>query len=414
VRHSAIAVLVAAAAAAIGFAGCGSKPIAGDRIPGATLTIYSSLPMHGASSVTARAVVAGEALALSQIGDRIGKYRIVLRSLDDSTAQRGTWDPGQTTVNARTAAQDKTTIGYIGELNSGASAVAIPLLNRVGIPEISPASTAIGLTSSSSGASPGEPQKYYPTKVRTYARVMPNDAVQAGVQVKLQRAAGCKKTFVVEDGEVDGEEMATSFQLAARAAGLDVVGVQSFERNAADYRPFAASIAQTGADCLLISAITDSGAVAVTRELAATMPKALIFGSDGLAETTYTEPERGGIPTSLDSRVLLTGAAPGPAPEPAAQAFYTAYGRSYGVPEPDAIYGYEAMSLLVNAISRATHGGHRAARRTEVREAIFGTRDRRSALGTYSIDRSGDTTIRRYGVYKIVAGRLRFWKEVDG
>jgi branched-chain amino acid transport system substrate-binding protein len=49
-----------------------------------------------------------------------------------------------------------------------------------------------------------------------------------------------------------------------------------------------------------------------------------------------------------------------------------------------------------------------------VREAIFGTRDRRSALGTYSIDRSGDTTIRRYGVYKIVAGRLSFWKEVDG
>lgn len=370
--------------------------------------------MHGASGVTARAVVAGEALALSQIGGRIGKYTIVLRSLDDSTAQRGTWDPGQTTVNARTAAQDRTTIGYIGDLNSGASAVAIPVLNRVGIPEISPASTAIGLTSSSPGASPGEPQKYYPTRVRTYARVMPNDAVQADVQVKLQRAAGCKKTFVVEDGEVDGEEMATSFQLAARAAGLDVVGVQSFERNAVDYRPFAASIAQTGADCLLISAITDSGAVAVTRELAATMPKALIFGSDGLAETTYTEPERGGIPTSLDSRVLLTAAAPGPAPEPAAQAFYTAYGRSYGVPEPDAIYGYEAMSLLLNAISRATHSGHRAARRTEVREAIFQTRDRSSALGTYSIDRNGDTTIRRYGVYKIVAGRLSFWKEVDG
>src|SRR5207245_5419080 len=102
----------------------------------------------------------------------------------------------------------------------------------------------------------------------------------------------------------------------------------------------------------------------------AAMPEALIFGSDGLAESTYTEPARGGIPTSLDARVLLTAAAPAPVPESAAHAFYSAYGRSYGDPEPDAVYGYEAMSLLLNAISRATHGGHRPARRSQVLAAI--------------------------------------------
>ena len=75
------------------------------------------------------------------------------------------WDPGQTTVNARLAVQNKNTIGYIGDLNSGATAVALPLLNRVGIPEISPASTAVGLTQRQSrGRRPGEPEKYYPTR----------------------------------------------------------------------------------------------------------------------------------------------------------------------------------------------------------------------------------------------------------
>ena len=108
---------------------------------------------------------------------------------------------------------------------------------------------------------------------------MPSDTVQAQVQVTLQRAAGCHRTYVVDDGEVDGEAMATSFQLTARAAGLDVLGVQSFERKATDYRPFAAGIAQTGADCVLISAIADSGAAAVTRALAAAMPSAQIFGT---------------------------------------------------------------------------------------------------------------------------------------
>jgi len=47
-----------------------------------------------------------------------------------------------------------------------------------------------------------------------------------------------------------------------------------------------------------------------------------------------------------------------------------------------------------------------------VRAALFATRDRRSVLGTYSIDPNGDTTLRRYGVYGIVAGRLTFWQAI--
>ena len=48
-----------------------------------------------------------------------------------------------------------TTIGYVGDLNSGASAISIPPLNRAGIPQVSPTSTAVGLTSSALGSFPG-------------------------------------------------------------------------------------------------------------------------------------------------------------------------------------------------------------------------------------------------------------------
>ncbi len=391
-------------------AACGiSKPaVVGGLVPGDVLTVYSSLPLHGASSVSALSVIQGEQLDLAQVHDRIGRYRIVLRSLDDSTAQRGFWDPGQTTINARRAVQNQSTIGYIGDLNSGASAVALPVLNRVGIPQISPASTAVGLTASTPGASPGEPQKYYPTGVRTYARVMPSDSVQAQAQVKLQRAAGCRRTFVVDDGEVDGEAMATSFQLTARAAGLKVLGVQSFEPGATDYRAFAAGVAQTRPDCVMISAITDSGAVAVTRQIAQALPAARIFGTNGLAESSYTTPSEGGLPAWLDARILLTAAPPG------SRKFYADYARSYGDPEPDAVYGYEAMSLLLNAISRASDQGRQQVRRSRVVAEIFATRERQSVLGTYSVERSGDTTIRRFGIYRIIDGKLWFWKNVNG
>jgi branched-chain amino acid transport system substrate-binding protein len=409
VRRLRVAALLSAACATGGLAGCGaSKSIPGDRVSGDSLTIYSSLPFHGPSSVSARAVLDGERLALTQAGHRVGRYRIVLRSLDDSTVQRSSWDPGQTTIDARIAIRDATTIGYIGDLNSGASAIALPVLNRLGIPQVSPASTAVGLTTGSPGASPGEPQKYYPTRIRTYARVMPSDGVQARVQVQLQRAAGCRHTFVVDDGEVDGEAMATSFQLTARATGLDVIGVQSYEPRAADYRAFANAVAQTKADCVLISAITDSGAVAVTKQLAQAMPGARIFATAGLAESSFADPGLGGVPGWLDSRVTLTGAPPGLRP------FYTSFTREYGDPEPDAIYGYEAMSLLLGAISRATKDGRRAAKRSAVRDALFDTRERRSVLGTYSIESTGNTTLGHFGVYRIVAGQLRFWRNMDG
>ncbi len=164
-------------------------------------------------------MVDGARLALEQDHARIGSYRVVLKALNDATAAQGEWDPGQTSVNAVQAAADPTTIGYIGDLDSGASAVSIPILNRPGIPQISPRSSAVGLTSGGAGRGPGEPAKYYPTHMRTFARVVPSDAVQAAVQVTLQQSAGCTKTYVLDDSEVDGEDLATSFGLAAQQLG---------------------------------------------------------------------------------------------------------------------------------------------------------------------------------------------------
>jgi branched-chain amino acid transport system substrate-binding protein len=405
-----------ALAATAAVSGCGAKKdTAASRIHGRILTVYVSVPLSGPSRVSGTAVVFGARLALSQVDNRIGGYRIALKVLDDATVQRGGWDPGQTTVNARVAALDPTTIAYLGELNSGASAVSIPPLNRAGIPQVSPASSAVGLTSSERGAFPGEPQKYYPTGVRTFARVVPNDTVQAIAQVHAQQSMGCRKTYVLDDGEVDGADAARSFESAAQAAGLRVIGIQAFARNAASYAALATGVAQAGPDCVLISADTESGAVPLTAQLAAALPHVKIFGSAGLAESTYTDPGEGGIPLAIDSRVVLTAPAPDPGRSSGtARAFTAAYERRFGAVEPDSIFGYEAMSLLLSAIARATDQGTITAVRGKVRAAIFATRERASVLGRYSIDSGGDTTLRRYGVYDIVAGRLTLWQTVTG
>ena len=220
---------------------------------------------------------------------------------------------------------------------------------------------------------------------------------------------------MLDDGEVDGEDLASSFELEARSAGLTVVGTQAFPPRATSYAPLAKSVSQSGANCVLISALTESGAPLLARQIGAAMPLAQIFGSDGVAESTFVDPAAGGIPLSLDSRVMVTAPAVGPdAGPPSAKAFYAAYERRYGPPEPFAIFGYEAMSLMLNAISRATDGGRRAVLRSRVLGEIFETQDRRSVLGNYSITRTGDTTMRRYGVWRVIDGSLSFWMSMIG
>src|ERR1700754_3902955 len=94
--------------------------------------------------------------------------------------------PARESHNARRAAKDA--IAYIGAFNSGASAISLPILNEAGVPMISPSNTAVGLTRRGPGANPREPDKYYPTGVRTYFRLTPNDAVQGGAPAAAARA----------------------------------------------------------------------------------------------------------------------------------------------------------------------------------------------------------------------------------
>ena len=103
-----------------------------------TLTIYSSLPLQGDSRPQSQSVVNGEKLALEEAGGKVGKFKITYKSLDDATAAAGKWEPGQTSADARKAAQDPSTIAYLGEFNSGASAISLPITNEAGILQVSP------------------------------------------------------------------------------------------------------------------------------------------------------------------------------------------------------------------------------------------------------------------------------------
>ena len=122
------------------------------------------LPLQGASRPQTTALVNGIKLALEQAGGKAGDFTVKYESLDDSTAQAGSWTPEATQANASKAAQDDSTAVYIGEFNSGASAISIPILNEAGVPQISPANTAVGLTSDEPGSEPGRAGQVLPRR----------------------------------------------------------------------------------------------------------------------------------------------------------------------------------------------------------------------------------------------------------
>jgi branched-chain amino acid transport system substrate-binding protein len=403
-----------AAALALGVAACGSSDNGGSSSGGSkssgskTVTVYSSVPLQGASRAQTADLVNGAKLALEQAGGKAGDITVKYVSLDDSTAQAGNWTPEATSGNARKAAQDKSTAAYIGEFNSGASAVSIPILNEAGVPQISPANTAVGLTTNKPGATPGEPDKYYPTGTRTYARIVPIDTIQGAALVTLMKQDGCTKVAVVNDKEVYGQGLAKNVEIAAKdSGGVSVVMDEGIDKNAPNYRSLAQKAKGMGADCFVFAGVTANNAVQATKDFASALgPNSKLYGPDGICESGFVDPKKGGIPTSLDARTKCTVATLPPDQYPAAgQQFFDAFKQKYGESQPDpyAIYGYEAMNLALDAIKRSKTG-----QKADVLKALFATKDRQSVLGTYSIDQNGDTTLTSYGAYKVKNGALTF------
>jgi len=405
------------AALALGVAACGgddnsssNKGSSGSSSGSAakTVTVYSSLPLQGASRVQTEAVNNGAKLALEQSNNKAGNSNITVKfvPLDDSTAQAGSWTPEAESANARKAAQDKSTAFYLGTFNSGAAAIAIPILNEAGVPMVSPANTAVGLTTNQPGSNPGEPDKYYPSGTRNYTRIVPKDTIQGAALATLMKQDGCTKVQLTNDKEVYGAGLGKNVELAAKAVDLTFISNEAIDKNAANYRSLAQKAKAAGADCFLYTGITANNAVQLYKDFAAALPNAKLYGPDGVAESGFSDPKKGGIPTSLDSRTKVTVATLSPDQyPPEGQEFFKAYTAKYGEdnPDPYAIYGYEAMKLGLDAVARS-----KTADKADVIKALFSTKDRQSVLGTYSIDENGDTTLTDYGVYAIKDGQLTF------
>jgi branched-chain amino acid transport system substrate-binding protein len=404
-----------ALAPALAACGSGSSSSGSGKVPD-ELTIYASLPLEGSSRHDTEILSNGEKLALKEAGNRAGRYGITFKLISDASTQTGNWDVGQVSANARQALSDPSTIGYLGEFNSGATAISLPILNRGFIPQVTQSSST-GLTVKAPGTSPGEPDKYYPTGTRNIVRMTSRDDAQGVGLIQLAKNDGVTRLAILNDKEVYGLGLSAAVARSAGEQGVDVVTEAGIDPRAANFRSLVSGLATKGVDGVVFAGCTGNNAVQLFKDLSNALPSAKLYGGDCLLDGVFYA-KRGGIPEDVQRKTVLTAQLLPPDQLTAeGRQVLDRYSAEYGGDlSAYAVYGYESMKLLLDSI-RAVTAERAPSSMLELRRAVLahiygdlGTRD--SALGPYTVDSNGDAAIPQLAAYRLTNGEAVFYKNL--
>ena len=381
--------------------------LAGCRPADPTLvTIVSSLPRTGSAKQQSDTIVRGIRMAVEEAGGTVGPFRIEYLDLDDSTAAAGQWTSEAEAANARRALQDPNVIAYIGTFNSGAAKVSMPILNLGDLLMVSPANTAVGLTKPGLGA-PGEPEVYRPTGRLNYARVVPADDLQGPLSADWAKRRGVKTVCILDDNEVYGKGLADLFDERCREIGIEVLGHDSIDAKAQEFKSLMASIKALKPDLVYFGGTTQSKGGQLAKDMASAGIGAMLLVPDGCREQVFIDSAGA---ANLEGRCFVTfGGLPPEKLTGKGKTFVDLYRAKYHeTPEAYAVYGYEAACVVLEAIRQAGTKNRRA-----ISDAALAIRDFDGALGHWGFDANGDTTMRTLTVSVVKNGRFEFEEILD-
>jgi branched-chain amino acid transport system substrate-binding protein len=347
--------------------------------------IPSDLPLQGAIRHQTVQISRAMIWALAQQGWKAGPYKIGYQSCDDSTAQTGGWDTAKCATNARLYSSDRSVIAVVGTFNSGCAKIIVPVLNRSSVLMVSPANTNVGLTKK---WDPGEPNKYYPTGTRNYARVVATDDIQGPADAMWTKSLGIKKVFVLNDKQTYGFGVASTYRTAAKRLGLTVVGFQGWDAKQSSYEALANSIKASGAQAVFLGGIACNNGAKLMQDIKAVNPRIKLQMPDG-----FSDPGANG--SVANGAYISVAGAPPKALTGAGATFVKSFGKQVGTtPNPYAAYGAQAMLVALQAV--AAGGGDRA----KTTKAVFGLHVTNGILGNFTINSAGDTSLTPITIYK--------------
>jgi branched-chain amino acid transport system substrate-binding protein len=365
---------------------CGPVVYKGSGTP--DYIVASDLPLQGAIRHQTLQISRAILWELQQKGWKAGSLKIGYQSCDDSTAQSAGWDSGKCATNGRLYAGNRSVIGVVGTFNSGCAKIEVPILNRAHpgpLLMVSPANTNPGLTKH---WDPGEPQKYYPTGVRNYARVVATDDFQGPADAMWSKSLGYKKVYVLNDKQTYGFGVATTYKNAAKKLGIQVVGFKGWDAKQSSYEALANLVKASGAQAVFLGGIVCNNGAKLMQDLRSVAPKVKLQMPDG-----FSDPGANG---SVANGAYISVAGEPPASLTGQGAiFVKSFGKQIGTaPNPYSQYGAQSMQVMLQAI--ASGGGDRA----KTTKSVFGLTITNGIIGNFTINSSGDTNLTPITIYK--------------
>jgi len=350
-------------------AACAADAFGCAKIPaGQTVKIGMGAPMTGDNAAFGIDISQGGKIAITDGGDVSG-WKFELVAQDDGGSAEG----GAAVANKFVA--DPTVAAIAGHIFSGATAAAIPIYEKAGLPMLSPSATNPALTQGGS---------------KVFNRIPFTDAIQGKFTADyLGKKLGFTKIAILHDGSPYGKGLATIVQTNFAAYGT-VTSFDAITTGESDYTAALAKVAANSPQALFFGGYTGDAVVLANQMKQSGLTTTVFFGCDGTYGADFitraAKNAEGAYAVSLE-------APPSDAKTKFDAAYLAAYGKAAGSLSPYTWNGYDVVAALISVIKNvAVKGddGNLYIPRSALVAGVRGLKDYKGLSGTFTCDATGE------------------------
>ncbi len=340
------------------------------KIPaGQTIKIGMGAPMTGDNAQFGIDISQGAQIAIEDAGELEG-FKFELVAEDDG----GTPEGGAAVANKLVA--DPTIVAVAGHIFSGATASAMPIYEKIGIPMMSPSATNPPLTQQGS---------------KVFNRVAFTDAAQGKFAAEyIFNTLGKKNIATMHDGQAYGKGLADTVAARFKELGGTIVDEVAITPAETDYTAPLSSIAAKKPEVIYYGGYVQEAVVLVNQMGQSGLQGVIFFGCDGTYGADFID--RTGPNGEGSYAVALV-----PAASPEVEAFNAKYqakfGKKAGELSPFTWNAYDSAAALVAAVKKVAvknADGSLSIPRGKLVEAVRTTKDHKGLGGTITCDAVGE------------------------
>jgi branched-chain amino acid transport system substrate-binding protein len=337
--------------------------------PGTTVKIGMGAPMTGGNASFGIDISQGAQVAVKDAGEFQG-FKFELVAQDDG----GNAEGGAAVANKLVA--DPSVVAIAGHIFSGATAAAMPIYEKAGLPMLSPSATNPALTQQGS---------------KVFNRVAFTDVIQGKFAAEyLYNKLGIKKLAIMHDGSDYGKGLAEIVQTNFKALGGEVAAFQAITPGETDYTAVLSTVSAAKPEAVYFGGYIAEATVLANQMKQTGLENAVFFGCDGTYGADFLA--KTGKNGEGAYAVSLT---PPDSPDKAKfdAAYQAAYGVAPGTLSPFSWNGYDSTAALIAMVEKVAVKGDDGSLyvpRGALVDAVRTLKDFKGVAGTYTCNDVGE------------------------